>query len=178
MIWNVCHLLAAETSASNSQQPAGNAWGTWIIMGVALLAIVLLMVFNSRSQKKRRDEMSAQLDAIRPGSKVKTIGGICGVVVEVNPEDNTFVLETGSEGNKSYLRFDKQAVYQTDAVAKKADPQDQPEATEPAEEVFEESQPQETAETAETAEEATETVETEATETTEEKTESTEEQAE
>lgn len=175
MIWNVCHLLAAETSASNSQQTAGNAWGTWVIMGVALLAIVLLMVFNSRSQKKRRDEMSAQLDAIRPGNKVKTIGGICGVVVEVNPEDNTFVLETGSEGNKSYLRFDKQAVYQTDAVAKKEEPQDQPEATESTEEVFEESQPQETAEPAEKTEEATAT---EATETTEEKTEETAEQAE
>ena len=58
------------------------------------------------------------LDAIKPGSKVKTIGGICGVVVEVNAEENTFVLETGTEASgKSYIKFDKQAVYQTDAVA-------------------------------------------------------------
>jgi RNA binding exosome subunit len=53
---------------------------------------------------------------------VKTIGGICGIVVEVNPEDNTFVLETGTEASgKSYLKFDKQAVYQTDATVKKTE---------------------------------------------------------
>ena len=63
------------------------------------------------------------LNAIQPGNKVKTIGGICGVVVEVCPEDNTFVLETGTESSgKSYIKFDKQAVYQTDAVAKKETP--------------------------------------------------------
>ena len=63
------------------------------------------------------------LNAIQPGNKVKTIGGICGVVVEVCPEDNTFVLETGTEASgKSYIKFDKQAVYQTDAVAKKEEP--------------------------------------------------------
>lgn len=62
------------------------------------------------------------LNAIQPGNKVKTIGGICGIVVEVCPEDNTFVLETGTEASgKSYIKFDKQAVYQTDAVAKKAE---------------------------------------------------------
>jgi hypothetical protein len=51
---------------------------------------------------------------------VKTIGGICGTVVEVCKEDNTFVLETGSEkSGKSYLRFDKQAVYQSDVTVDK-----------------------------------------------------------
>ena len=77
-----------------------------------------MMIFNSRSQKKRQQESQKMLDAIKPGSKVKTIGGICGVVVEVNAEENTFVLETGTEASgKSYIKFDKQAVYQTDAVA-------------------------------------------------------------
>ena len=36
--------------------------------------------------------------------------------MEVNDEENTFVLRTGdSEGNYSYMKFDKQAIYQTDA---------------------------------------------------------------
>ena len=95
------------------------------------------------------------LNAIQPGSKVKTIGGICGVVVEVCPEDNTFVLETGTEASgKSYIKFDKQAVYQTDAMAKKEETA--PVAEVPAEEPFVE----------ETAEPATEEV----VEATEEKT--------
>ncbi len=98
-------------------------YGTYIMMGVLLLIIVVFMVFNSRAQKKRQQETMDMLNAIQPGNKVKTIGGICGVVVEVCPEDNTFVLETGTEvSGKSYIKFDKQAVYQTDAVVKREAP--------------------------------------------------------
>lgn len=98
-------------------------YGSYILMGVLLLIIVVFMVFNSRAQKKRQQETMDMLNAIQPGNKVKTIGGICGVVVEVCPEDNTFVLETGTEASgKSYIKFDKQSVYQTDAVAKKETP--------------------------------------------------------
>ena len=79
------------------------------------------------------------LNAIKPGSKVKTIGGICGVVVEVCPEDNTFIMETGSEASgKSYIKFDKQAVYQTDATANKEETPVETPVEVPAEEVFEE----------------------------------------
>lgn len=100
----------------------GSGAGSWIVMLVLIAIIVVFMVFNRRSQAKRQQETMDMLNAIQPGNKVKTIGGICGVVVEVCPEDNTFVLETGTEASgKSYIKFDKQAVYQTDAVAKKAE---------------------------------------------------------
>ena len=92
-----------------------------IIMMVAVVALLVVwMVYSNRSQKKRQQERLDTLSAIKPGNKVKTIGGICGVVVEVCPEDNTFVLETGTEASgKSYIKFDKDAVYQTDAVVEK-----------------------------------------------------------
>ena len=81
-----------------------------------LLIFVVLMVFSRRSQAKKQKEQMDRLNSIQPGNKVKTIGGICGVVVEVCPEENTFVLETGTEASgKSYIKFDKQAIYQTDA---------------------------------------------------------------
>lgn len=99
-----------------------NPWLSWVIMGGLLVVIIVFMILSRRSQKKRQQEQIDQLNAIGPGNKVKTIGGICGIVVEVCPEDNTFILETGSEASgKSYIKFDKQAVYQTDAVAKKAE---------------------------------------------------------
>lgn len=95
---------------------------SWVLIIGLVLVIVVFMVLNSRSAKKRQKETQAMLDAIQPGNKVKTIGGVCGIVVEVNPEDNTFILETGTEATgKSYLKFDKQAVYQTDATAKKTE---------------------------------------------------------
>ncbi len=91
-----------------------------IIIVLMCAGVIALMVYSGRKQKKRQQETMEMLDAIRPGNKVKTIGGICGVVVEVCPEDNTFILETGSEASgKSYIKFDKQAVYQTDAVVNK-----------------------------------------------------------
>ena len=94
--------------------------GSWIMIIVLVAVIIVFMVYNRRVQAKRQQETTDMLNAIKPGNKVKTIGGICGVVVEVCPEDNTFVLETGTEASgKSYIKFDKQAVYQTDAVAEK-----------------------------------------------------------
>ncbi len=101
----------------------GGSAGSWVVVVVLLLVMVAFMFYSNYSQKKRQKETQATLDAIQPGNKVKTIGGVCGVVVEICPEDNTFVLETGTEkSGKSYIKFDKQAVYQTDAVAKKAEP--------------------------------------------------------
>ena len=95
--------------------------------------------------------------AIKPSSTASRI-----------PEDNTFVLETGSEASgKSYLKFDKQAIYQTDALDKKEEtPVEEQELSEaPAEEQpFEEMG----APVEETAEEP---VETENVEEAEEKTE-------
>ncbi len=124
MLWNV--LSASGTSSGTGTD--GNPWGTWIMVGILVLILVVFMIYNRRSQKKRQEETMNTLNAIKPGNKVKTIGGICGVVVEVC-DDNTFVLETGTEkSGKSYMKFDKQAVYQTDAVVPTATPA-QPVAT-------------------------------------------------
>ena len=77
---------------TESTENAGSPWGTYLMMGILVAIIVVFMVLNRRSQKKRQEETMNMLNAIQPGNKVKTIGGICGVVVEVCPEDNTFVL--------------------------------------------------------------------------------------
>lgn len=102
--------------SADGAQPEKNNYVTWIMLGAAALLIFGMMFFNRRTQKKNQQEVENKRNAIQPGCKVMTIGGICGVVVEVNPEDNTFVLETGSEtAGKSYMKFDKIAIYQTDA---------------------------------------------------------------
>lgn len=126
-LWNLL------TSSSDNQKEGD--WMTWVFLGVAVLLIVGMFFFNGRTQKKRQQEMQETLDALKPGCKVKTIGGICGVVVEVDRAENTFVLETGNEANgKSYMKFDMIAIYQTDAKKEAA----------PAEEVAEETPVEET----------------------------------
>ena len=114
-----------------------NNSGSGIMILVLIAVFIAYMVYSNRQQKKRQKETQDTLNAIKPGNKVKTIGGICGVVVEVCPDDNTIVLETGTEkSGKSYIKFDKQAVYQTDAVAPKEEKVATPAVEEtPAEEV-------------------------------------------
>lgn len=98
-------------------------YSQYILLAVMVVIIALIVVFYFLSNKKRKkQEQDAQdlINAVKPGNKVKTIGGICGIVVEVDNEENTFVLETGTEASgKSYLKFDRQAIYQTDAVVEK-----------------------------------------------------------
>lgn len=117
----------------------GNQIGTFVVLGVLVVAIIVMFVFSGRRRKKQEEEAKTQRDAIRPGSKVKTIGGICGIVVEVDHEENTFVLETGSENSgKSFMKFDKLAIWQTDAVADSSAKTEEKEADNKTEEVKEE----------------------------------------
>lgn len=109
MLW----YLLTSVDSSGAGNKSSNNWPVLIIM---IAIIVLFMFWNKKSQKKREDEINNKLNAIKPGDKVMTIGYICGVVVEICPEDNTLVLETGSEtAGKSYVKVDRRAVFQTSA---------------------------------------------------------------
>lgn len=110
------NLSLLETSTSNTQN-SGSPWLTYVMLGILVVALIAMFVFSSRRNKKRQQEAEKLINSVKPGNKVKTIGGVCGIVVEVNDEESTFVLETGSEvSGKCYMKFDKQAIYQTDAV--------------------------------------------------------------
>lgn len=99
--------LLAETEG------AGNNLGTYIVFGVLLVVIIGLFVWQSISGKKKQKEAQDMVDGIKVGDRVKTIGGVCGFIVEINNKENTFVLETGTDDKKSYVKFDKGAIYQT-----------------------------------------------------------------
>ena len=101
----------------------GNQWVSWVLIIALVLVMVVVMVLMNRRSKKQRQEAEDLINAVKPGNKVKTIGGVCGIVVEVDEEENTFVLETGSEtSGKCYMKFDRQAILQSDAVVEKKNP--------------------------------------------------------
>lgn len=133
---------------------AASGYGNWImlaILAVLIVVVVVMYVLGNKKRKKQEQDAKDLINAVKPGNKVKTIGGICGIVVEVDDEENTFVLETGTElSGKSYIKFDRQAIYQTDAVVEK--PEANAAAEEPAEEAIE--APAEATEVAEVVEEA------------------------
>ncbi len=108
MIWN---LLAEE-----NVNPA-SAYTLYAVLGVLIVLMIVWLIISNRKSKKRQKEYAEQLAAIQPGNKVKTIGGICGIVVEVC-DDNTLIIETGSENaGKSYVKMDKDCISQTDAMS-------------------------------------------------------------
>ncbi|MCD8286335.1 MAG: preprotein translocase subunit YajC [Clostridia bacterium] len=114
-------LLAMITALLDDDDSSSSFWSSYgilIIMIIVIVIIIVLWWFSSRKKKKQEKEAQAILGNVKPGNKVKTIGGVCGIVVEVDEDENTFVLETGSEiSGKCYMKFDRQAIYQTDAVA-------------------------------------------------------------
>lgn len=117
-------------------------WASYIVLGVLFVLLIVAMVIMNRRNKKREKEAEAKLDSVDVGNKVKTIGGICGIVVEVDREEGTFVLETGSEtSGKCFIKFIKEAIYDSDAFAEASankpaeavteNTEKNPEATEP-----------------------------------------------
>lgn len=101
MIWNLL-----------TEGNGGNEWAIYVIGAVLLVGFIGLFIWQNISNKKRQKEAQNMLDTIAIGDKVKTIGGICGILVEVNNDENTIVLETGTDDRKSFVKFDRGAIYQ------------------------------------------------------------------
>ena len=117
MLWNLLNDAAGTPQDSNTQltfwqQLMANK-SMLIITIIILVALVGMFVWSTISNKKKRKEAEQMVTGLAIGDKVKTIGGVCGYVVEVNDAENTFVLETGTDAKKSYVKFDKGAIYKT-----------------------------------------------------------------
>ena len=121
--WNL--LTSASNSLSNSTGDTKNLsfwdkYGMMILVGAFLVLLILGMVWSSRKRRKQMEEQMEKISSLGAGTKIETIGGVFGTIVEMNKKEGTFILETGSENSgKSYLKLLKEAIYQTDAVAKK-----------------------------------------------------------
>ena len=77
---------AGEGAAQTAQQPS------MMTMLVPLLVVIVVMTFISgRSQRKQREKQQKMFDSITKGTKVRTIGGFTGKVVEVGAE--SFMIE-------------------------------------------------------------------------------------
>lgn len=101
--------LLTEDSTTKS----GNSTLITVVFVVIIVAMIGLLIWQTISGKKKQKEAQNMLNQLKIGDRVKTIGGVCGFVVEINDAENTFVLETGTDANKSYVKFDKGAIYQT-----------------------------------------------------------------
>ena len=98
-----------EQPTGQGQQPQGQqtAPGFGWFLPLLLLILVVMWVFmisNQRREKKKRQEM---LNQIQKGSKVQTVGGIIGTVVDLREEE---VILKVDENANTRLRFARSAI--------------------------------------------------------------------
>jgi preprotein translocase subunit YajC len=91
-------MINATILLQGEQNPAS----FWIMMGLLMVVFYFFMI---RPQQKKAKDAKKFRESLQKGSKVITIGGIHGKVVEVN--DATVLLEVD---NNVKLRFEKSAV--------------------------------------------------------------------
>lgn len=78
-------------------------------LGSMLFPLVIIggmMFFMTRSQKKQQNQRQELLNSMKTGDDIVTIGGLYGVVHEVNADKGTVIIDC--EG--IYLEFERNAI--------------------------------------------------------------------
>jgi preprotein translocase subunit YajC len=84
-----------------------------------LLGVAVLYFFVFRAKRRQDKQRATQLDKLRPGQKVQTIGGILGTITAVN--DKNEVTVKVDETNNVKIKFTRNAIHRVlddDAAAK------------------------------------------------------------
>ena len=94
------------------ENTSGSLGGIIMILPVLLIFVVLIW-FQSRSQKKKDQEISNMRNNLQVGDEVTTIGGIIGKIVSIKEE--TCVIVTSRDNTK--IRILKSAISHVDVKA-------------------------------------------------------------
>ena len=109
-------MLAATTGADAATQAApGGLLGSPIVMIVLMIALLYFMMI--RPEKKRKKEAEELRSSLKVGDSVVTIGGICGIVVDV--KEDKFVIETSAD--RVRVEFQKWALSTNETAVKNAE---------------------------------------------------------
>jgi preprotein translocase subunit YajC len=89
-------------------QPAATGTGSSGLSGILMILVIVVIFyfFMIRPQQKRQKDIQKAREAMKPGDKVVTAGGIYGKVKEIS--DKYMILEI-SEGVR--VRIDKSSVF-------------------------------------------------------------------
>ena len=73
----------------------------FIVMGLFLLGMYFLLIRPNSKRKKQEDQMRSSLEV---GDEITTIGGICGRIVSIKDDADTFIIESGTDRNKIKIK--------------------------------------------------------------------------
>ncbi len=94
-----------ETAAEEAKKPSG-ILGTLYAFLPFVLIIGVMYFFTIRPQKKREKELKAQLEKMKPGDKVMSIGGIVGRIANISGDEVTIYSGIAN----TMLTFKKSAI--------------------------------------------------------------------
>lgn len=73
----------------------------FVVMGLFLLGMYFLLIRPNSKRKKQEDQMRSSLEV---GDEITTIGGICGRIVSIKDDADTFIIESGTDRNKIKIK--------------------------------------------------------------------------
>ena len=97
-------------TGSGDSAAAGCAGGSMMTMLLPLLMVVVLLVVMIIPQRRRDKKVKDMLGALKPGDRVRTIGGIYGTISFI--KDDVIVLSVGPD--KVKLVFARGAISQVE----------------------------------------------------------------
>ena len=106
---------ASAAQNANAAQQA-NPWQWVLTIGVWVVVIAAAYFLFIRPSKKRQKQEEELRNSIEIGDEVTTIGGIVGLVIAIKDDDETIVIETGSD--RTRMRFKKWAIASVDTPDK------------------------------------------------------------
>ena len=98
--------IAADGIPSDTASSLTSTLSTLALPLILIVVVAVMMVVSSRSNKKRQKQYESMLAEIKPGTRVRTIGGIYGTVTKV--QDDVVIVSVGPD--KARLVFTKQAI--------------------------------------------------------------------
>ena len=93
------NLLLAENGSS----------GSWLILALLVVALVVMFVLPMFTNKKRMNEYTEMVNSLQAGDEVLTIGGVLGKITRVvkeNGQVKSVMIATGEKGKELVLEIE------------------------------------------------------------------------
>ncbi len=91
-----------------------NNGSMFIMLGIYAVFFVILYFVLFRPQNKKKKKEAAMKKNAQVGDEITTIGGISGRIIAIKEEEDSIVIETGSD--KSKLKVKRWAIGSVDTV--------------------------------------------------------------
>lgn len=99
-------LTAFATDAAAQGSAGGTGMAMLTTLGLPLLLLVFLYFIMIRPQQKQEKQTREMQKNLQVGDEVVTIGGIVGIVLRIEEQTETVILETGSDRLKIRMKQD------------------------------------------------------------------------